>query len=76
MLKGCVCLISHLHVCLLLNPLLLPEGMLEEDKPAAEEDEEEKEEGEEEEGDPEHGENFVFFFNLLCWILFLVFLLQ
>ena len=42
----CVLLISHLHVCLLLNPLLLPEGMQEEDKPAAED----------EDDDPEHGE--------------------
>lgn len=51
----CVLPISHLYVCLLLNPLFLPEGMQEEDKPAAEEEEEEE--------DPEHGETlFGFFF--------------
>lgn len=41
---------SHPYVCLLLNLLRLPEGLREEDKPAAEEEEEE---------DPEHGVTFL-----------------
>lgn len=44
----CVSPTSHLY-CLLFNPLLLPEGTQEEDKPAAEEEEE----------DPEHGITFL-----------------
>lgn len=45
---------SHPYVCLLLNPLWLPEGLQEEDKPAAEQEEEEE--------DTEHGVTFFFFF--------------
>lgn len=63
----CVSPISHLYVCLLLNPFLLPEGMQEEDKPAAEEEEEE---------DPEHGETSVLYIHkyiklLVLWLLLL-----
>lgn len=66
----CVSPISHLHVCLLLNPLLLPEGMQEEDKPAAENEEEEGgDEGEEEEEDAQQGET-LFFFALLDFFFF------
>lgn len=43
----CVSPTFHPYICLLLNPLRLPEGLREEDKPAAEEEEEEE--------DPEHG---------------------
>lgn len=64
---------SHPYVCLLLNPLRLPEGLREEDKPAAEQEEEEE--------DPEHGVTFflkkdgllVFFFPC-SQVLYLVFL--
>lgn len=53
---------SHPYVCLLLNPLRLPEGLREEDKPAAEQEEEEE--------DPEHGVTFFFKKGWPAWFFF------